>query len=147
MPAYSLLKEIGGPSTLANHWRSMRHRLRRRLARQGISKGGRGARASKNAIVKGPMLSQALSNGSSEPSSLGYTGACEGRKSSVSPRTTGGNEIAGRGQSVVERQETEVAGRTEEDVERVDNIDVGGERSVKRARTQEKLEGERGAST
>lgn len=125
----------------------MRHRLRRRLARQGISKGARGARASKNANVKGPMLSQTLSNGSSEPSSLGYTGAGEGRKSSVSPRTTGGNEIAGRGQSVAERQETEVASRTEEDAGRVDDIDIGGERSMKRARTQGKLEGEQAASS
>lgn len=146
MPAYALLKEIGCPSTLANHWRSMRHRLRRRLARQGISKGARGPRASKNAIAKGLMLPQTVSNGSSEPS-LVSTGAGEGRKSSVSPRATGGNEFAGKGQNVEERKETKVAGRAEEDIGRVEDIDVGGERRVKRARTQEKLEGEQAASS
>ena len=147
MPAYALLKVVGCPSTLANHWRSMRHRLRRRLARQGISKGARGPRASKNAIAKGPIASQALSNGSSEASSLMSTGAGEGRKSGVSPRATGDNEVVGRGQRVEERKETEGAGRTEEHIGRVGDIDVGGERSVKRARTQENLEGEQAASS
>lgn len=71
----------------------------------------------------------------------------EGRKSSVSPRATGGNEFAGKGQNVEERKETKVAGRAEEDIGRVEDIDVGGERRVKRARTQEKLEGEQAASS
>lgn len=147
MPAYALLKEIGCPSTLANHWRSMRHRLRRRLARQGISKGARGPRASKNATAKGPTHSQTFSNGSSEPASLVSTGAGEGHQPSVSPRATGGNDFAGRGHRNEERKEAEGAGRAEEDIGRVDDIDVGGERSVKRARTQQNLEGGQAASS
>ncbi|CAN0578811.1 unnamed protein product [Ectocarpus sp. 12 AP-2014] len=36
MPIYSALKEEGSQSALINHWRSMQHRLRRRLERLGM---------------------------------------------------------------------------------------------------------------
>lgn len=139
MPAYALLKELGCPSTLTNQWRSMRHRLRRRLARPGVPKGARGPRASKAASVKGPVQSQAFSNGSSEAASLVSAGASDGRKPIVSPRATGGNDA--------QREEIGVASRAEEDTGRVEHIDVGSERSVKRARTEAKLEGEQAASS
>lgn len=56
-PASTRLAEIGCANTLTNHWRAMRHRLRRRLERQRIAafRNVRAARMARAAITKGVM--------------------------------------------------------------------------------------------
>lgn len=64
-PAFKHLAEVGCASTIANHWRAMRHRLRRRLERQRVAsmKTARTAKVAKTAAIKGTWRSQVTGNG------------------------------------------------------------------------------------
>ncbi|CAM9452162.1 unnamed protein product [Ectocarpus sp. 8 AP-2014] len=107
MPVYSALKEDGSQSALINHWRSMQHRLRRRLERLGMVPKRKPGRPPKN-----PPTQQYPGFEAAYPGSTNV--------GAPSTRATGNNE---RGD--LPREE-----------------DHGGERSRKRARTEEKAENE-----
>ncbi|CAM9278100.1 unnamed protein product [Ectocarpus sp. 4 AP-2014] len=107
MPLYSALKEEGSQSALINHWRSMQHRLRRRLERLGMVPKRKPGRPPKN------------------PRTQQYPGF----------------EVAYPGSTNVGAPTTQAIGNNERgDLPREE--DHGGERSRKRARTEEKAENE-----
>lgn len=104
MPAYSSLRGVGSPNVLFNQWRSMQHRLRRRLERQGMVPRRRPGRPPKYLAAQYNVVSQVISP------EIMDSPACE-------------------------------EGPTEED-SRVPGSSAGGERGLKRARTEEKADRE-----
>lgn len=141
MPAYSRLREMGCPSTLANHWRSMRHRLRRRLDRhRGSGKDARSLRASKGAALKGPVQWRGFAYGVNEavPPSHAETSAEMGEKAEATA-TEGGRGSPVGGERSEGDKSSEADGTSwpgEEDHVQIDDSDGDGGRNPKRARTQ-----------
>eukprot|EP00903_Cladosiphon_okamuranus_P015525 g14334.t1 len=86
LPAYNALKEAGSPSALSNQWRSMHHRLRRRLAREGMAPKRRPGRPPKNPPMQNfpsfggnKVASPPLQSGSTERGAAAATKAADGK--------------------------------------------------------------------
>ncbi|CAM9667574.1 unnamed protein product [Scytosiphon promiscuus] len=90
MPAYRSLRGVGSPSVLFNRWRSMQHRLRRRLERQGMMPRRRPGRPPKNPTWQHHVVSQVIAAEHKNPPEHGpieenspVPGGSEGGKLSV----------------------------------------------------------------
>lgn len=143
MPAYSRLQEMGCSSVLANHWRCMRHRLRRRLGRQGMAaKHARGARTPRTGNERGLEQSHST-NGLYGSRSLVNTGTEGAQEDATTQNTTGNHGHAGGNEGGKNRDSDGAPFAAEGDLASVGD---GGERSPKRARTQEETINEQVAS-
>eukprot|EP00752_Nemacystus_decipiens_P010814 g9619.t1 len=82
LPAWSALKGAGTPSTLSNQWRSMHHRLRRRLDREGMVPKRRPGRPPKNPPVQ--TFPSYAGNKLASPPSSSHSGSTD-REETVYP--------------------------------------------------------------
>lgn len=125
MPIYSSLKEVGGRSVLVNQWRSMHHRLRRRLERQGMVPKRKPGRPPKSPPMQLPGLTNV-----------------------VKAALPSGSINVGMVRETSETSKTMVNNEREDQPKGEPPVQVGSgggdedERSLKRARTEEKTENE-----
>ena len=127
LPAWSALKQAGTPSTLLNQWRSMHHRLRRRLDREGMVPKKRPGRPPKN-----PPMQTFPNYGGNKVGSppLPFSSENTERGASVSPAA------AATPQAIGSKAESQAKGESQSETP------DEGERSPKRARTEDKTEDE-----
>lgn len=135
LPAWGALKEAGTPSTLSNQWRSMHHRLRRRLDREGMVPKRRPGRPPKN-----PPMQSFPSYGGNKVASppLPLPSGSTERGASVSPAAAVSEAVASAATPKAIGGKAEPQAKEESQSEAPEE----GERSHKRARTEDKTEDE-----